>query len=348
MTAILGWVQLLRSSGNSADDVDAAIEMIENSTRVQARIVEDLLDVSRIISGKLRMEFSAVELEPLVHAAERNFEATLQTRQLSYHTDLESEPLSVWGDPTRLQQIIWNLLSNAIKFTPDGGRIELSLRKSEGKALIVVSDSGEGIEPGFVAHVFERFRQGGEGKEHRPGLGLGLAIVRHLVEAHGGTVTASSDGAGRGAAFTVSLPLTPVLESVAGSGTCPDLSGIQILVVDDDVSARTLLVTTLSRYGAIVRAAESVGVALEMLRQFPADVVVSDIAMPGEDGYALMRKLKDLEPELGRDIPAMALTAYGRPDHQARIVSSGFQKYVQKPADPAVLARSICELIGRP
>lgn len=347
MTAILGWVQMLRLEGNSAGDIDSAIEMIENSTRVQARIIEDLLDVSRIIVGKLSLEFAPVELEPLIRAAERNFEAMLETRHLDYRRDIEPEPLSVWGDPTRLQQIVWNLLSNAIKFTPDGGRIALSLRKSDGRAVIEVNDTGEGIEPAFVPHVFERFRQASEGREHKPGLGLGLAIVRHLVDAHGGEVSASSDGVGRGARFVVSLPLTPIREAAADREAAPDLSGIRILVVDDDAGARSVLTTTLTRYGGSVRTAESVAAALELLRNFPADVIVSDIAMPGEDGYALMRKLKDLEPELGRGIPAMALTAYGRPDHHARIVSSGFQKYVQKPVDAEVLGRSISELVGR-
>jgi signal transduction histidine kinase/DNA-binding response OmpR family regulator len=347
MTAILGWVQMLRSAENTADDIDSAIEMIENSTRVQARIIEDLLDVSRIIAGKLSLEFAPVELEPLVRAAERNFEAMLQSRHLDYIRDIEAEPLSVWGDPTRLQQIIWNLLSNAIKFTPDGGRIQLSLHKMDGQAVIAVTDTGEGIESDFIPHVFERFRQASEGGEHKPGLGLGLAIVRHLVDAHGGTVTASSDGPGAGATFMVSLPLTPIREVAAARTMRPDLDGIKILVVDDDAGARSVLTTTLSRYGGSVRTAESVAAALEMLRDFPADVVVSDIAMPGEDGYALIRKLKDLEPELGRDIPAMALTAYGRPDHHARIVSAGFQRYVQKPVEADVLAISIGELVGR-
>lgn len=347
MTAILGWVQMLRLEGNSADDVDSAIEMIENSTRVQARIIEDLLDVSRIIVGKLSLAFAPVELEPLIRAAERNFEALIEARHIDYHRETEPEPLSVWGDPTRLQQVVWNLLSNAIKFTPDGGRIALSLRKSDGRAVIEVNDTGEGIEPAFVPHVFERFRQGSEGREHKPGLGLGLAIVRHLVEAHGGEVSASSDGVGRGARFVVSLPLTPIREVAADRQARPDLSGLHILVVDDDAGARAVLTSTLTRFGGSVRAAESVAAALELLRTFAADVVVSDIAMPGEDGYALIRKLRDLEPELGRGIPAMALTAYGRPDHHARIVSSGFQKYVQKPVDADVLGRSISELVGR-
>jgi signal transduction histidine kinase/DNA-binding response OmpR family regulator len=348
MTAILGWVQLLRYSENDEQEVGSAIEMIENSTRVQARIIEDLMDVSRIIVGKLHLESEAIELEPLVRAAERNFVGTLQERNLTYRTDIDNEPLSVWGDGTRLQQVVWNLLSNAIKFTPDGGSVSLSLRKSGDRALIRVSDTGQGISPEFIDHVFERFRQASDHSHHSPGLGLGLAIVRHLVEAHHGTVEVQSPGLGKGTTFTVSLPLSPVLESEVPkrSPEPPDLHGLNVLIVDDDQRAREMLTTTLNRFGATARAVASVAAALEELRTFAADIVISDIAMPGEDGYALIRKLRDLEPELGRGIPAMALTAYGRPEHHARIVSAGFQRYVQKPVDPEMLGQLIRELAG--
>ncbi len=348
MTAILGWVQLLRYSDNDEHEVGSAIEMIENSTRVQARIIEDLMDVSRIIAGKLHLECEAIELEPLVLAAERNFAWTLQERNLTYRTEIDNEPLSVWGDGTRLQQVVWNLLSNAIKFTPDGGSVSLSLRKSGDRALIRVSDTGQGISPDFIDHVFERFRQASDHSHHSPGLGLGLAIVRHLVEAHYGTVEVQSAGLGKGTTFTVSLPLSPVLENEVAERrpAPPDLHGLNVLIVDDDERARAMLTTTLNRFGATVRAVSSVAAALAELHTFVADVVISDIAMPGEDGYALIRKLRDLEPELGRGIPAMALTAYGRPEHHARIVSSGFQRYVQKPVEPEMLGQLVRELAG--
>jgi signal transduction histidine kinase/CheY-like chemotaxis protein len=346
MTAILGWVQLLRYSQNDEHEIASAIEMIENSTRVQARIIEDLMDVSRIIAGKLHLEYGAVELEPLVRAAEQNFAGTLRERHLTYQTDIEQEPLAVWGDGTRLQQIVWNLLSNAIKFTPDGGTVSLSLRRSGDRALIRVTDTGDGISPEFIDHVFERFRQASDQGHHSPGLGLGLAIVRHLVEAHNGTVDVTSDGLGKGATFTVSLPLSPILEdSAAGSRRpAPDLHGLMVLIVDDDEQARSMLTATLSRFGATVRAEGSVAAALEELRTFAADIVISDIAMPGEDGYALIRKLR--ESVSGRDVPAMALTAYGRPEQHARIVSSGFQRYVQKPVEPEMLGHLIREVAG--
>lgn len=350
MTAILGWVQFLRSSDNDEQDVVSAIEMIENSTRVQARIIEDLMDVSRIIAGKLHLERAAIELEPLVRAAERNFAGTLKERNLTYRTEIETEPLSIWGDGTRLQQVVWNLLSNAIKFTPDGGSVSLSLGRREDRALIRVSDTGEGISAEFIDHVFERFRQASNhAHHHSPGLGLGLAIVRHLVEAHEGTVEVESPGLGKGTTFTVSLPLSPILDRQAAERRPepPDLNGLKVLIVDDDEHARALLTATLSRFGATLRAASSVAEAMEALRTFAADVVISDIAMPGEDGYALIRKLRDLGPELGRDVPAMALTAYGRPEHHARIVSSGFQRYVQKPVEPETLGHLIRELAGR-
>jgi signal transduction histidine kinase/CheY-like chemotaxis protein len=347
MTAILGWVQVLRYEDIDQQEVGSAIEMIENSTRVQARIIEDLMDVSRIISGKLHLEYGAIELEPLIRAAERNFAGTLQERNLIYRTEIESEPLAVWGDGTRLQQIVWNLLSNAIKFTPDGGTVSLSLCRSGDRAIIRVSDTGQGISADFIDHVFERFRQASDQPHHSPGLGLGLAIVRHLVEAHAGTVEVQSPGPGRGCTFTVSLPLSPIVESrLAAHQPPPDLHAIKVLIVDDDELARAMLTTTLTHFGAVVRAVPSVAEALEELHEFAADVVISDIAMPGEDGYALIRKLRDLEPELGRDIPAMALTAYGRPEHHARIVSSGFQRYVQKPVEPETLGHLIRQLAG--
>lgn len=348
MTAILGWVQLLRYTDNNEEYVSAAIEMIENSTRVQARIIEDLMDVSRIIAGKLHLEFGAIELEPLVRAAEQNFAATLQERNLTYETDIESEPLSVWGDGTRLQQVVWNLLSNAIKFTPDGGKVSLSLRRDGDRAIIRVSDTGAGISPDFIDHVFERFRQAGDQSHHTAGLGLGLAIVRHLVEGHNGTVEVESEGLGKGATFTVSLPLSAVVESRAPEKrpAPPDLKGLKVLIVDDDERARSMLTAALTRFGATLRATSSVAEAMEVLPAFGPDIVISDIAMPGEDGYALIRKLRDLDPVVGRGIPAMALTAYGRPEHHARILSSGFQRYVQKPIDPETLGHLIRQVAG--
>jgi len=348
MTGILGWVQMLKSEGMEQTDVAAAIEMIESSTRVQARLVEDLLDVSRIIAGKLRVDLAPVELRPVVETVVEMFHARAQERRIAIETDIEERPLSVYGDETRLHQVVWNLLSNAIKFTPEGGRVRVELHCSESKAVLRVSDTGQGISPEFLPHVFERFRQfDNTTVRQQSGLGLGLAIVRHLVTLHGGQVAAESDGIGTGTTFTITLPLLAVrldpadLQQLRSKPEMPNLSGLKVLIVDDDDEAGKLVALVLGQLGADAQAVTSVAAAVKMLRSFPADIVVSDIAMPGEDGYAMMRRLREIEPELGRHIPTMALTAYGRPEDRSRILASGFQKYIQKPVEPVELARAI-------
>ncbi|MEA2413671.1 MAG: hypothetical protein QOI58_328 [Thermoanaerobaculia bacterium] len=348
MTGILGWVQMLKSEGMEQADVAAAIEMIESSTRVQARLVEDLLDVSRIIAGKLRVDLAPVELRPVVEAVVEMFQARAAERNISIETAIEERPLSVFGDETRLHQVIWNLLSNAIKFTPEGGRVDVALHCSESKAILRVSDTGQGISPEFLPYVFERFRQfDNTTVRQQAGLGLGLAIVRHLVTLHGGQVSVESAGIGSGTTFTITLPLLAVrvepadLQQLRAKPDTPKLNGVKVLVVDDDQEAGNLVALVLNQLGADARAVTSVAAAVKILRSFHADIVVSDIAMPGEDGYALMRRLREIEPELGRHIPTMALTAYGRPEDRSRILASGFQKYIQKPVEPVELARAI-------
>ncbi len=351
MTGILGWVQMLKIDGVEQQDVDTAIEMIEGSTRVQARLVEDLLDVSRIIAGKLRVDLSPVEFGPVVDAVVEMFQARAAERNITLERSIEERPLSVYGDETRLHQIVWNLLSNAIKFTPEGGRVKVALRPSGSKAVLQVSDSGQGISPEFLPFVFDRFRQFDNSTvRQQAGLGLGLAIVRHLVTLHSGLVAVESDGIGKGSTFTITLPVLAVrvvpaeLTQLQASPEMPRLHGIRILIVDDDDDAGKLVAMVLNQLGAETREVTSVAAAVKELRLFEADIVVSDIAMPGEDGYALMRKLREIEPQLGRQIPTMALTAYGRPQDRTRILASGFQKYVQKPVEPVELARAIAEL----
>ena len=348
MTGILGWVQMLKSESMEQTDVAAAIEMIESSTRVQARLVEDLLDVSRIIAGKLRVDLAPVELRPVVEAVVEMFHARADERKITIEAEIDERPLSVYGDETRLHQVIWNLLSNAIKFTPEGGRVRVELRSSESKAILSVSDTGQGISPEFLPYVFERFRQfDNTTVRQQAGLGLGLAIVRHLATLHGGTVSAASDGIGKGTTFTLTLPLLAVrvepadLQQLRNRPEMPKLDGVKVLVVDDDDEAGNLVVLVLGQLGAEAHAVTSVAAAVKMLRSFPADIVVSDIAMPGEDGYAMMRRIRQIEPQLGRQIPTMALTAYGRPEDRSRILASGFQKYIQKPVEPVELARAI-------
>ncbi|HXH39965.1 MAG TPA: ATP-binding protein [Thermoanaerobaculia bacterium] len=351
MTGILGWVQMLKADGLEQGDVDTAIEMIEGSTRVQARLVEDLLDVSRIIAGKLRVDLSPVELRPVVEAVVEMFQARARERDITLHTTLEERPLSVYGDDTRLHQVVWNLLSNAIKFTPDGGHVTVELKASDSSAVLRVSDSGQGISPDFLPYVFDRFRQFDNSTvRQQAGLGLGLAIVRHLVTLHSGAVAVESEGIGKGSTFTITLPVLAVrvaaaeLPHLQTAPEMPRLDGVRILIVDDDDEAGKLVALVLSQLGADAREVTSVADAVKALRLFEADIVVSDIAMPGEDGYALMLQLREIEPQLGRHIPTMALTGYGRPQDRARILASGFQKYVQKPVEPVELVRAIAEL----
>ena len=348
MTAILGWVQLLREGDLEGVDVENAIRMIEASTKVQAHLVEDLLDVSRIIAGKLKIQPAAIELRPLLENVIDTFAKTAEQNGVELVAKLEDDPMSVWGDATRLQQVVWNLLSNAIKFTPKGGDVTLTLSREDGHACIGVRDTGEGISPEFLPFVFERFRQAERGTMRtHSGLGLGLAIVRHLVQMHGGEVSAISDGPGNGAEFIVRLPLKVVRDDDPPPPKCeyPQLQNKRILVVDDDGKARDALSELLQGCGADVRAVASVGEALASLRKQEADLIVSDIAMPGEDGYALMRRLRDLDA--GEGIPTLAVTGYGREEDQLRILSAGFRRYVQKPVSATELVTAAAELMSR-
>jgi signal transduction histidine kinase/DNA-binding response OmpR family regulator len=351
MTGILGWVQMLKMEDAERQDISTAIQMIESSTRVQARLVEDLLDVSRIIAGKLRIESAAVELGPVIETVVETFRARAGEYGLTLASSIEPKPLSVYGDETRLHQVIWNLMSNAIKFTPRGGTVNLTLRHEGSDAVIRVSDTGQGIAPEFLPHVFERFRQADNTTTRsQAGLGLGLAIVRHLVEIHSGKVLVESEGPGLGTTFTVRLPVLAVRLDEEQlwklhEEDVPKLDGIRVLVVDDDGEAAELVLVVLRELGAEAQAATSVAAAVKALRSFEADVVVSDIAMPGEDGYALMRRLKELQPELKQEVRTVALTGYGRPEDRRRILSSGFQQYIQKPVEPVALARAIASLI---
>ena len=344
---------MLKLDKSDPDDVDRAIAMIESSTTVQARLVEDLLDVSRIISGKLRIDFSAVELAPIAENVVDTFKARAEEAGVKLVSSIDPLPISVFGDEMRLHQVMWNLLSNAIKFTPDGGRVSVSLTRAGSEAVLEVSDTGRGIAPEFLPYVFERYTQADSTTtRQQAGLGLGLAIVRHLVELHGGRVEVSSDGIDRGTTFTVKLPVRVIrdgslkTEEDPPGEELPELSGIRILLVDDESEARDLVSLVLTEYGATVEAVDSVQEAVVKLRRFSPHVIVSDIAMPGEDGYALMRRLREIGPELGREVPTLALTGYGRPEDRARILASGFQRYVQKPVDPLELARAVAALLS--
>ena len=363
LNAILGWSQILRTQRADAATMNRALETIERNARSQAHLIDDLLDISRIITGKIRLNVHTVELLPVIEAAMDTVRPTTDTKNIRLQSVLDPAAGPVLGDSERLQQIVWNLLSNAIKFTPKRGRIQVCLQRINSHVEIVVTDTGQGITAEFLPYVFERFRQADSSITRSfGGLGLGLAIVRQLVELHGGTVHADSPGEGQGATFTVKLPLMAVgpkaIEpervhpAVGGSvpfECSPRLDGLRILIVDDDADIRDLLTYTLEVCGAEVMAAASADEAISALTESstPMDILISDIGMPDEDGYALLRRVRALEPENGGGIPAIALTAYARTQDRRAALLAGFQSHVAKPVEAAELIAVIANLAGR-
>lgn len=356
---ILGWVKLLRQRALDEDTLRRGLETIERNARTQAQIVEDLLDISRVIAGKLRLELRPVNVRTVIETAVEAVRAYADAKHIAIATVFPPHTAIVSGDPHRLQQVIWNLLSNAVAFTPEGGRVAIQLDRTEAQATIRVTDTGQGIAPDFLPHIFERFRQADSTSTRRHGgLGLGLAIVRHLVEMHRGTVSADSEGEGRGATFAVALPLVGEgveVSSEALSGGLravqasqgPLLGGFHVLVVDDDRDTCELLAAVLGYYGAEVTVVASAEEALAALDRIRPDVVVSDVAMPGVDGYALVRQLKEIERQRGWRLPAMALTAHARASDSEQAFLAGFEAYVAKPVEPADLAQMIARLARR-
>ena len=338
LNAIVGWSHLLHTGQLDDAQRTRAIEVIDRNAKAQSQIVADVLDVSRIVMGKLRLEVRPVELATVVEEALETLRPAATAKDIQIEASVvPGGPVS--GDPDRLQQIVWNLLSNAIKFTPNGGRIRILVRRANSHAEVVVADTGPGIRPEFLPHVFERFRQSDSSSTRaHGGLGLGLALVRHLVELHGGTVTAESAGIeGQGATFVARLPLMLAAPAV-------DLRGLQVLVVDDDGEARDLVATALRHSGAHVRTAKSTMEALADVRRHPPSVIVSDVEMPGEDGYELIRLLRALDPEHGGTIPAAALIAHARPEEVQRALDAGFQRHLAKPSAPDEIARAVAAL----
>jgi PAS domain S-box-containing protein len=363
LTAILGWATMLRLRKH--DEVIGAqgLEAIERNAKIQAQIVEDLLDASRIISGKLNINVQSTDLVSVIKAAFDVVRPAADAKNIHVHMGIDASIDRVQGDPDRLQQVVWNLLSNAVKFTPDGGRVEVRLERADCYAQITVSDSGKGIDPEFLPYVFDRFRQEDSSINRRHGgLGLGLAIVRYLVEMHGGNVQAESPGEGLGASFTVRLPLRPVSASaglqttepghlrsriedfVSPNDRYPDLLGLQVLVVDDDVETLLMLSTMLDRYGIKVLACASAAQALEVLEQNSADLLISDIAMPNENGYEFISKVRSLETLQKRNIPAVALTAHVRIEDRIRALTAGYQMFIAKPIEIDDLLAAIATL----
>jgi PAS domain S-box-containing protein len=355
LTAMLGWVRLL-TTGKLDDATSArALPVIERNTKLLAQLIDDLLDVSRIVAGKLRLEAGPVDLVAVIESAMEAVQGLADAKSIGLKAVLDPSAGSVVGDPGRLQQVVWNLLANAIKFTPSRGRIDLRLERAGLHARLTVRDTGRGISPELLPHIFDRFRQDDGSKRHG-GLGLGLAIVRHIVELHEGTVRAQSEGEGRGATLVVELPLpvddvSPAPKPAAvyrrlesAPSRLINLAGRRILVVDDEADARDLLAEILGQAGADVAVVSSADEALDTLRHWRPDVLVSDIGMPGDDGYVLIRKVRALGPEEGGQVRALALTAYARSEDRALALEAGFHTHIAKPVDPLELTALIAGL----
>jgi PAS domain S-box-containing protein len=357
LNGILGWSRLLRTRKLDPDKTEQALASIERNAQAQTQLIEDLLDISRIIRGKVRLTLRPLSLVPVIQAALDTVRPTASTKSIQIETQLDASAGLVLGDADRLQQVVWNLLSNAVKFTPDHGQVTVRLAQVESRVHLQVTDTGQGIEPDFLPHVFDRFRQADATTTRtQGGLGLGLAIVRNLVELHGGKVSAESAGSGQGATFSVELPLLLNADSPPATASAPSpnlpitadsLAGVRVLVVDDEADTRDFMVTTLEQFGAVVTAAVSVSEALEHFQQHRPDVLLSDIGMPTADGYALIRQIRSLPPEAGGQVPAAALTAYVRGDDRLQALAAGFQLHVPKPIEPIRLLHVVAQLAGR-
>jgi PAS domain S-box-containing protein len=360
LNAILGWAIILRTRRFTADEAEPGLETIERNARLQAQMIDDLLDMSRIISGKLRLDVQRIDLAGVIRAAAETVAPAADARDIRVQLVLDPLAGPISGDPNRLQQVFWNLFSNAIKFTPKGGRVQAVLERINSHLEVSVIDSGEGIDPDFLPYVFDRFRQADSTTTRRhSGLGLGLAIVKQVVELHGGTIRAKSPGPGKGATFVVSLPVTvlhpemepvpprrhPTATLVPMTVDVPvEIAGVRVLIVDDEPDARALLRRLFEERGAVVGTASSPAEALSMLRAERPDVLISDIGMPGEDGYALIRQVRALSPEDGGRTPAIALTAYARAEDRVKAVVAGFQHHLSKPIEPMELVVLVASL----
>ncbi|MGE0127018.1 MAG: PAS domain S-box protein [Blastocatellales bacterium] len=360
LSAILGYARLLRYGPVDAQKVKQAVDIIERNGKAQLQLIEDLLDTARIISGKLKLEVRPVDVVAVIQEAVQMIYPAVEAKGLSLQTEIDPEVGQITGDPGRLQQVAWNLLSNAVKFTPSGGRVDVRLERVDPHVCITVSDTGKGISSDFLPFVFDRARQADISSARRHGgLGLGLSLVKYLVELHGGTVEAASAGEDQGATFKVMLPVRAIssplseegdtLVTIAGLEEAATLAGMRLLVVDDENDARELLMFVLAQYGADVTAASSAAEAYAMITEAPAserpDVIVTDLGMPGEDGYSLLRRVREWERERGLYTPVVALTAYGRTEDRVRALMAGFQTHIAKPVEPAELAVVIASIV---
>lgn len=360
LNGILGWAQILQTRKPEPATVERAVDAILRGARAQSKLIEDILDFTRIISGKLRLEVRQIDLTMVVESALDVIAPAANAKDIRLQTVLDSNGF-VSGDASRLQQVLWNLLSNAVKFTPKGGRVQVRVERVNSSVEISVSDTGKGISADFLPFVFERFKQSDNSTTRRHGgLGLGMAITRHIIELHGGTIRAESPGEDLGTTFTVSLPVSIVhiekpAEEKSETRTAidengllkialPRLDALNILIVDDETDARDLLVTVLSGQGARVTAVATVAEAVEKFQASPPDLIVSDIEMPDEDGFSLIKKLRRFNKTQERKIPAIALTAHARPSERLRVLSAGFQTHLAKPVETAELLAVIASL----
>jgi CheY-like chemotaxis protein/nitrogen-specific signal transduction histidine kinase len=359
LTAILGWSRMLQGESLESDMAARAIETIKRNAKAQAQIIDDILDVSRIITGNLYLELHPIELAPVLESAINVVRPTAEAKGIHIEIDFAPEPAAVPGDSNRLQQVFWNLLSNAVKFTPAGGRVAVHLRLVNSKVEVEVSDTGQGITAEFLPFVFDRFRQADStSTRQHGGLGLGLAIARHLIEIHGGSIEARSGGKDQGSSFTVTLPLAgSVVETPGALMTAARidaevernerlksqqiLSGLHVLVVDDDRDTLELLSAALTQRSAKVTTASSAADAIRALKFFRPDVLISDIAMPGEDGYQLLQKVLALN--VVPRIPAIAITAYAKQEDKERALAAGFQRYLAKPVELGEFITAVAE-----
>jgi len=359
LNAMLGWTQILRAGRIDQSKVHGVLETIERNAKQQAQLITDLLDVSAIVTGHISLDFSDLSLAQVVQGAAETAYPIAEAAKVALVVQLDSTLGRVRGDALRLQQVVGNLLANAIHFTPAGGRVEVDLLREQGSALLRVSDSGRGIAPEFLPYVFERFHHADDhAARSRKGLGLGLAIAKHLVELHGGVVTATSEGKDKGCTLLVTLPLLPApiatrrSEAKAGDPVRPldtsSLSDIHVLIVEDDDDGREMLRAILEAQGARVSAASEAASAFELLQTNKPDVLVSDIGLPGEDGYALLERMRALSTDQGGMIPAIALTAYTSVADRTRALAAGFQLHLSKPCDPETLSQAIARLARGP
>jgi signal transduction histidine kinase/ActR/RegA family two-component response regulator len=365
LTAIMGWASILQSGPLDGEEIQRGLATIERNARAQGQLIEDILDVSRVITGKLRLEVQPVDVANIIDEAVATVTPAAQAKEIILQRVLDTGASIVSGDPARLQQIAWNLLSNAIKFTPRGGRVQIRLERIDSHVEMTVSDSGAGIAPDVLPHVFERFRQADSTSTRtHGGLGLGLAIVRHLAELHGGSVEAHSQGLGKGADFVVKLPLValrslnlregdinrrvhPTSRGRDAPADAPRLDDLHVLVVDDQEDTRFFLATVLEKCGARVSLAASASEGFALLQELRPDVLLSDIGMPGEDGFSLIKRVRDLSVEQGGQTPAAALTAFARVEDRVKVLRSGFQIHLPKPVEPMELVSVVANLAGR-